>query len=184
MAQATLWDLELVARAADPDLVLQPMRAIAQSLGPPLPIVEVTTGGALRLQQSRFLQIGAVVVGIFGAASIVLALAGVVGLVSEFVTVRTREIAVCLALGATRGRVAWIVASEALSAVAAGVVAGLLAAAMFRRAGSTMFLGEMSSFDLSLMVLTVLLMFAGCAACWWPLKRALSITPGVALRQS
>lgn len=53
--------------------------------------------------------------------------AGILGLLAMSTAQRTREIGIRIALGATTGRVAGMMAAEQLSAVALGLIAGALA---------------------------------------------------------
>jgi putative ABC transport system permease protein len=62
---------------------------------------------------------------LFTTSAAVVALAGLVGLVSFIVARRTREIAVRMALGAQPHHIRWLVAGEAMAAAVAGSVVGL-----------------------------------------------------------
>jgi FtsX-like permease family len=67
------------------------------------------------------------VVGLFATASLLVISIGLAGIVAHTVVRRTREIAVRLALGATRRRVTWLVIRSALTAGICGAVGGTIA---------------------------------------------------------
>jgi hypothetical protein len=62
----------------------------------------------------------------FGAAALVLAAIGLFGVTSYAVAERAPEIGIRRALGASRGRILWLVLSETAGVVALGMLAGLL----------------------------------------------------------
>ena len=64
----------------------------------------------------------------FSLAALVLAIAGVYGVMSYFVAQRTHEIGIRMAVGATAGRVQWLVLRQGAVIVGAGLLAGLLGA--------------------------------------------------------
>jgi ABC-type antimicrobial peptide transport system permease subunit len=63
----------------------------------------------------------------FATASVLVTALGLAGVVAYTVVRRTREIAVRLALGATRQRVTWIVVRDALAAAVCGAIGGATA---------------------------------------------------------
>jgi len=71
---------------------------------------------------------------IFGALALLLSAVGVYGVAAYSVALRTREIAIRRALGATRPRIVGMVVAQAAAPVAAGLAAGLFAAAAGTRA--------------------------------------------------
>lgn len=68
------------------------------------------------------------VVSVFAALALCLACVGLYGVISYSVAQRTRELGVRIALGASRGRVVWLVGRQSARLVIAGVSLGLLAA--------------------------------------------------------
>ena len=82
------------------------------------------------LQTARF---NTLLLTILGGLGVVLAIVGIYGVIAYFVTRRTREIGVRMALGATRRDVIALVVRQAVWPVGLGVTAGLIASLMATR---------------------------------------------------
>jgi putative ABC transport system permease protein len=117
-----------------------------------------------------------------GVVTLVLALAGVYAMMALSVTRRTREIGIRVALGASPARLVRTIVGRAAWQVGAGGVLGAALAILSLQARAVLVsrLGNGGPWTLPLMV--VLLVLAGLAATWWPLRRALSVRPTDALR--
>jgi ABC-type antimicrobial peptide transport system permease subunit len=118
----------------------------------------------------------------FAAIALVMAAAGLYGVIASTVAQRTQEIGVRVALGADPRAVLRLVVAEGLRLTAAGMIAGTLAAAVVSRAMRGM-LFEVSPAD-PLTYAGVLALFAAtaCAALIVPARRALGVDPLTALR--
>jgi len=130
-------------------------------------------------QGNRFLSATLV---IFAAASLVLVMAGLYGVVSQSVAARAREIGVRMALGADRGAVLRGVLRSGLRLTAAGLVAGGLGAVIVARLmGGLLF--QTSPFDpLAYALTAVVLGIVSLAACYLPARRAARVEPVHVLR--
>ncbi|MCC6537591.1 MAG: ABC transporter permease [Bryobacterales bacterium] len=124
--------------------------------------------------------------GVFG---LLLSAVGLAGVTAYSVALRTREIGIRVALGATPGRVLRLVLSEGLTLLTAGAVLGLamtLGAERVLRGYLTMF-GQATSqrFGEPWMVVAgcALVGLLGLAACYLPARRALRVDPMTALRE-
>jgi len=121
-------------------------------------------------------------VSIFSITALVLALAGIYGVISYSVAQRTREIGLRMALGATTREVLAMIFKQSALTGALGVAVGLLGTfALTRWLQSQLF--EVSPTDpLTLAVVSALLILVSLAACWIPARRATRIDPVIALR--
>jgi putative ABC transport system permease protein len=107
---------------------------------------------------------------------------GVYGVMSDAVLRRTREIGLRMALGAGRPQVAWLVFAEALYLTAAGVFAGMLASLVLGRFAATLVHGLPGVDRLTLTTTPAVLAIVVIVAAVVPLRRALAVSPTIALR--
>ena len=121
------------------------------------------------LARPRF---NAMLLGVFGAAALLLALVGQYALMAAYVRQRDREFALRVALGATAGDVRTMVLREALALAAGGAAVGLaLALGLSRLLRSLLF--EVDTLDpSSLAAAVVLLLATSVVASMLPVRRA------------
>ncbi|MGA8161120.1 MAG: ABC transporter permease [Acidobacteriaceae bacterium] len=120
--------------------------------------------------------------GIFGLAALLIAVAGIYGLLAYSVSQRTREIGVRMALGAERGDIIWLILRHALVLLLLGTGIGLLVAWIARGVMRAWLFGA-AGYDVATIVLVVLVLaLCGVAASYWPARRAASVDPIEALR--
>ncbi len=132
--------------------------------------------------QRRSWELGATLFTAFGGLALVVAMVGLYGVVSYSVEQRRHEIGVRMALGATRGRVARLVAGYALRATALAVVIGTLIAIVVAPRTQPLLFAE-SAFDpLVYVVVAATMLAAAMAASLVPATRAAGMDPNVALR--
>ncbi len=119
----------------------------------------------------------------FAALAMVLAIAGIYGVMSYSVAQRTREFGIRIALGATSGQVLGLVLREGLALVLAGVVLGVAgAAALTRLIRSELYETAPTDPAVFVCVSLVLLAVAGAAG-YFPASRAAAVDPISALRE-
>ena len=175
--------MTLVIRSkADPGQLTGSIRAIVKSIDPDLPISEVRTMKqwmAESVAQARF---NTLLLGIFSAVALLLAVIGIYGVMSATITERTHEIGIRLALGALP-RDIWrqILRTGAIITVM-GLGAGLLASlGLMRLLGSLLFHVKPSD-PTTFAIGTVVLAGIALLACYVPARRAMRVDPMVALR--
>jgi ABC-type antimicrobial peptide transport system permease subunit len=118
-----------------------------------------------------------------GAAALVLAAAGLYGLLAYTVSRHTRDIGVRLALGARRGSVLWMIQRESLALAAAGVAAGLGAALALGRVIDADLLFQITPSDPTALGLAATIMLGVAAAAGYlPARRAANLDPATALK--
>ena len=114
--------------------------------------------------------------------ALVLAAAGIYGLMAYAVTQRTREIGIRLAIGATSADVLRLVVGQTARIAAVGLVVGVAGALLISRVLSTMLFG-VSPLDPATFVSAALLLFAvAVLAGYLPARRAAAIDPQSAIR--
>jgi predicted permease len=127
-------------------------------------------------------RVASAVLAVVGTIAVVLAAVGVYAVMAFSVAQRTREIGVRVALGATPRHVLALVLGQGLSLVAAGVLAGVVLAALGTGLLSR-FLHGVSPFDAQIFIGVPLMLGAvGVIACLAPSLRALRVQPVEALR--
>jgi ABC-type antimicrobial peptide transport system permease subunit len=130
-------------------------------------------------QRPRF---DAILISLFAAIGVVLAALGIYGVVSFFVSQRTREIGVRMALGATPGAISRMVLLNVARSAGAGTAVGLLGSWFCARLLQSLLFG-VSAHDSKLLALSLLSLLAvAFLAAWVPARRAARVDPMIALR--
>jgi putative ABC transport system permease protein len=122
------------------------------------------------------------VLSIFAAIALVLAAAGIYGVVANSVAWRTREIGVRMALGATSGSVLRLVVRQGIVPALAGIVLGICGALLLTRFISSMLFEIGHADGLTFVMVSLVLAAVALAACLGPALRAVRVDPTVALR--
>ncbi len=172
----------LIRSRVNPNGLLSPIRSQLHEMDPdvsilfPMTMTERVFGSTVE----RFIR--SIPMMIFAVVALLIAAAGIYGVVSYTVSRRTHEIGIRIALGATRGRMLSMVVGESMRLVLAGVVLGIAGAYVGTRALRNMLFG-ITSFDaLTYLAVTVLLIGVVAAASLLPGRRAATIDPMRALR--
>ncbi len=159
------------------------MREQLRTLDPELPLYNVVTFeervAALTMPQ----RMGVTLFTFFSALALVLATVGIYGVASYVAALRTREIGVRIALGATRGAVRRLVLLHGMWPIAGGIFVGLGLALYVSRAAEAFLLDISPTDPPTFAVVTALLAVVGLAASYLPARRAASIDPVSALRE-
>jgi putative ABC transport system permease protein len=172
----------VVRTAAAPLSIARAVRDAVHQLDSELPSPAVFTIDEivdLLLAQRRF-QLQLVLV--FAASALLLTAIGVYGVISHSVTRRTNEIGIRMALGASRGEVRLLVASQAMAPVVAGLAVGLVAALAIARLISSFLYGIRATDPATFAAVAVILLLSAALASYLPVRRATRVDPLVALR--
>jgi putative ABC transport system permease protein len=124
----------------------------------------------------------AVLLGVFAASALLLAVAGMYGVMAYSVARRTNEFGVRIALGATRATILRAVLEQGLVTAAAGVALGLAASLAVTRSMASLLFGLDPVDPVSYAGVALLLMAIALAASYVPARRATRVDPMVALR--
>jgi putative ABC transport system permease protein len=142
-------------------------------------VMPVTRLSANTVWQSR---VWGLLFGIFSGIALVLATAGIYGVMTYFVTQRTREIGVRIALGAQWRDVLRLILRSGMTLVIIGLAVGLAGALALTRLMTTL-LFEVSPTDpITFVVVALCVILATLLACYIPARRAAKVDPLVALR--
>jgi predicted permease len=166
---------------AQPAAVFAAARQIVRSLDPNVPpsFSTFTQLFSASLKTRRF---NLTLVGVFAATALLLAVAGIYGVMAYSVARRTHEIGVRMALGAGARDVLRPVLSQGLLTTVIGVTIGIAGSFVLTRAMQSLLFGVSATDPLTLAGVALLLGFAALLACYIPARRATKVDPMVALR--
>src|SRR6185503_17574974 len=108
---------------------------------------------------------------------------GLYGMLSYFVTERTREMGIRMALGARRGNVLGLVIRQGLRLALLGIAVGLAGAWALTRLMSGLLFGVTPTDSVTLASVVLTLAIVALLACYLPARRATKVDPRVALRE-
>jgi ABC-type antimicrobial peptide transport system permease subunit len=119
---------------------------------------------------------------LFAALGLMLAAAGVYGVMRYWVGSRTGEIGIRVALGAQPVQVVGLVLGRACAATGIGVAGGLAGSLALRKVIAAQLIGTRAADPLILTVVTLVLFATAILAAWAPARRAARVDPAEALR--
>jgi ABC-type lipoprotein release transport system permease subunit len=156
---------------------------VVRELDPEFDSTSIVTGVWLRKNSMNDFLTWSMVAGVPGGVILILAALGVYGVVGLTVATRTREIAVRVALGATRGRVLGMILFDVVKLVTPGVGVGLiLTAAVMRLNAQNMGISLSNVEYLSYGAGGAIAVLVAVLASFLPARRAASVHPMVAMR--
>jgi putative ABC transport system permease protein len=172
----------VVRTAEDPRATIGAIRQTVWTVDPDQTLANVITAdeflrGTLGPQRFRALLVAG-----YAALGLLLATLGTYGVTARSVAERTREVGVRLALGGSRPRVWWSIASTSLRAVAAGGLGGGVAAALARGALVALMPELKDANWIYAFVSAAALILAGAIAALVAARRAAWLSPSAALR--
>jgi putative ABC transport system permease protein len=158
------------------------VEAAVRAIDPSVPTYGARAMTEIVAQASARTSFTLVLLGIASTLALVLGAVGIYGVISYVVSLRTREIAIRMALGARPNDVRRMVSRQAASVAAVGIVVGLLGALALMRLLRALLFGVSPTDPVALAGAAVLLIAVSAAASWLPARRAASLDPAQALR--
>jgi putative ABC transport system permease protein len=159
------------------------VRESLRAVDPAIPLGTVHTMAELAGTSVALPRLYALLVGVFAAAALALAVLGVYGVMAYVVAQRQREIGVRLALGAEPGRIQRLILGEGIRLAAMGVGFGIAGSALLGRALSKL-LFQVGTLDAATYAVVASVLAAmSLLACWLPARRARAVDPLVAMRE-
>jgi ABC-type antimicrobial peptide transport system permease subunit len=175
--------MSLVVRARGDAATLAPaIRDAIWSVDKDQPIVRVATMETLVASSAASRRFALTLFEAFALAALVLAAAGIYGVLSGSVVERTREMGVRAALGATRRDIVSLVLRQGLWLTAIGVALGLAAATVATQALVTLLFGVSRLDPVTYIGVIALLAATAVVACAVPAWRAARVDPVTTLR--
>jgi putative ABC transport system permease protein len=153
-----------------------------RSVDPLQPVTRIATMEQVVARATAQRRLGATMFATFGGLALLLAAAGIYGVLAGLVATRTREIGVRAALGATPGRISTLVLGEAAVLAAVGLVIGSASALVLSRFLRSLLFSVQATDPLSLVAAALVVGSAALLASALPAWRASRLDPVVALR--
>ena len=173
----------IVARtAADPMSLTSALKGAVAAMDKNLAVSNISAMEEITAQsigQERFTLL---LLGVFSALALLLAVAGIYGVMSYAVAQRTHEIGVRVALGAQTSDVLRMVVAQGMALVLTGVGIGLGSALALTRFIRGLLFGVSATDPMTFAGVAALLALVALAACYVPARRASKVDPMVALR--
>jgi len=171
-----------VRTAIDPQSFTTTLRRTVAEIDKDVPIYRTRTLTDYMSQSVAQPRLNAMLVGLFALIALLLAAAGIFGVMSYSVTQRTQEIGIRLALGAQRYDVLRLVVGQGMRFVAVGLLLGLIAVFACTRLLQSLLFGVGATDLPTMLVITLILSAVAFVACLLPARRATLVDPVKALR--
>jgi predicted permease len=176
--------MTLVARGnGGPDALLRSIREAVRRVDPALPLYGSSTMDerlAGSIAEARF---NTNLLGLLGAIGLLLSAVGIYGVIAYFVSRRTRELGIRMALGASAAKVGALVVRQGLGPVTVGIAAGLVLAAGLARLLTSQLSGVSAGDPLTYGVVALILLVVAILASLVPAVRATRVDSASAMRE-
>jgi putative ABC transport system permease protein len=184
LAQRPVARMVLMLRSSgDPLQLVQPVKDAVHSLDPNLPLLQTRAYEEYYLNQAvRGPQIAIDLVGTMGLVGLLLAIAGLYGLVAYNVSRRTHEIGIRMALGAASSDVLRMVMGKGIVLVAIGTALGLATGFALEQFMNSMLFNSVGVDVVAYVIVVPTLFLVTMLATYVPARRASRIAPTQALR--
>jgi putative ABC transport system permease protein len=172
----------LLRTSGDPLKLMETVKRAVAEVDPSRPAANFRTVEQSLSQQTQFLRLYILLLGIFGGIAAVLAAIGIYGVMAYAVAERTREIGIRMALGAGSGDVVKMVLGHALVIISIGVMLGLAGSFALTRVIKSALYGVTATDPTTYVGISALLLLVAIIACLVPTRRAVAVHPTIALR--
>jgi len=172
----------VIKSTSAPNQMIDVVREQVRAVDPDQPIYEIKTLAERRAESVAPQRFNLLLLGLFAAVALVLAVIGIYGVMAYSVVQRTQEIGLRMALGATMKDVLKLILQNGMTLALVGVALGLVSAFALTRL-MTNLLFEVTPTDMTTFAgVAGVLFIVALLACYIPARRATKIDPLVALR--
>jgi predicted permease len=183
IAQAPSRDVWLTLRTnVEPPALAASVQREIRAIDRDLPILELSSMEGVIVDSLWRPRFSAVLIGLFAGLALLLAAAGIYGVMSYQVGLRTREMGLRMALGADRRRIFSLIIGRGIKLALAGAIIGAAVSLALGRLVAGQLYG-VSAYDAPTLVgVSLILIAVATLACYLPARRATRVDPMVALR--
>jgi len=172
----------IVRGTGDPHALLPVVRRAVAEMDPSQPLYYVQTMDDVMTAGVFPQRLAMLLVSVFAAGAIILALVGVYGLISNWVASRRREIGIRLALGGSGRQVVSLVVGQTARLIVIGLAIGLAGGVAVGSAASSLLFATRPADPWTLAAVVAALCLVGVLAGGLPARRASAVDPVEVLR--
>jgi putative ABC transport system permease protein len=172
-----------VRSSGDPLALAGTVRGRVWALDPNQPVSDVNPMSELVWKSIARQRLNMVLLSIFAAVALVLAVVGIYGMVSYVVVQRNREIGIRMALGAPPYNIFRLILGQAMVLALVGIGLGLLLSFALTQLMASLLFGVNATDPLTFLSLTLFLMAIIIVASFFPARRAMQVSPVVAIAE-
>ena len=166
----------------DPQSLTNALRRTVAEIDKDVPVYRTRTLADYMSHSVAQPRLNAMLVGLFALIALLLAAAGIFGVMSYSVTQRTQEIGIRLALGAQRYDVLRLIVLQGMRFVGVGIMLGLVGVFVCTRLLQSLLFGIGATDTRTMFFVTAVLTVVAFVACLLPARRATLVDPVQALR--
>ena len=179
----TQWRMGLVVRSSsEPAAITSAVQRVVRELDPTLPLFDVSSMSQIMSQSMAQLSFTILVLGTAALVTLILGAVGLYGVMAYVISLRTRELAVRIALGATPSAVIRMLTRQGIGVTALGIASGLVLFMAVAGALKSLLYGVASWDPLTLVGSSLLLVAIAAFASWLPARRTSRVDPADVLR--
>jgi predicted permease len=182
-AQRYTPNMIVVARSPTPQAVVEPLQSTIRAIDDEIAILEAGSAEESLLAWVRSVRSTTALITSLGALALGIATLGVYGVLSFFVSSRTREFGIRMALGATPGRIVRMVLDQAVHFLLVGLLPGVFIASVGTRLIENQLFKVMPNEISTWIAVPLIILATGMVAGYLPARRAARVDPNVTLRE-
>jgi len=171
----------VVRTTSDPLSLVPAATSVIRGMDSEQPVSEIRTMDEWLGDSTAKARFNTTLLSVLAMIALILAVAGIYGVMSHAVAQRTQEMGIRIALGASKNDVFKLVIKDGSRMVLTGIAIGFVATLLFTRVMKSMLFETSPTDPLVFVIVISLLILAGIAACWIPSRRAARISPIEAL---
>jgi predicted permease len=172
-----------IRTTADPAGLENSVRQVVRSVDPNVPISSSKTMEQVLSSSIAARRFNLILLLIFAATAVLLAVTGVYAVISYSVTQRSSEIGIRIALGAQSTDVLRLVLGQGIKLIAIGLLLGMAGALAATRLVTGLLFGVSAIDPASFMIAALMLGIVALCASYFPVRKAGRLDPVVALRR-